>query len=151
MEKVNNEDVVSLIKDWSETFGLPILKEKGFPSQDRIDLSIKLIKEELQETQDAIALNDFQETEDGLGDLLWVTVRAMMEMGINPLEVIQKIYESNMSKADNTVEDAIFTYKHYMDKGISTYSKERNGKFITYRSEDNKVLKSARNFKRPEL
>lgn len=128
-----------------------MLKEEGFPSQERIDLSMKLIKEELQETLDAIELKDFKETKDGLGDLLWVTVRAMMEMGIDPVKIIETIYNSNMSKADTNIDDAIKTYHHYMEQGISTYSKEKNGVYITYRSADNKVLKSSTNFKQPEL
>jgi len=109
-----------------------------------------LIDEELEETKQAILSRDFQETEDGLGDLLWVTIRAMFEMGINPQKTIEAIYESNMSKADNTLDDAILTYKHYMEQGINTYSKEVRGKFITYRFSDNKVLKS-RNWKPPVL
>ena len=150
MEKDFTENTIELIHHWSDTFDLPILKEEGFPEQARIDISLKLIDEELQETKDAIIARDFKETKDGLGDLLWVTVRAMMEMGINPQEVIEKIYTSNMSKADTSQEDALITYQQYMDKGIRTYSKEKNGLFITYRMEDNKVLKSHK-FKQPEL
>jgi NTP pyrophosphatase (non-canonical NTP hydrolase) len=140
-----------MITHWSKTFDLPIRQQEGFPMSDRVKLSINLIDEELQETKDAIKLNDFKETKDGLGDLLWVTVRAMMEMGINPLETIQAIYESNMSKADISEEDAMLTYKHYMDQGIKTYCHERNGLFITYRSSDNKVQKSFKNFILPNL
>jgi hypothetical protein len=55
-----------------------------------------------------------------------------------------------MSKADNTLDDAILTYRHYLEQGINTYSKEVRSKFITYRSSDNKVLKSYK-FKAPEL
>jgi NTP pyrophosphatase (non-canonical NTP hydrolase) len=143
-------DVINLISHWSRVFGLPMKYEPGFPAQDRINLSLKLIREELKETEDAIAFKDFKETQDGLGDLLWVTVRAMMELGIDPRATIQKIYESNMSKADTNQEDAILTYKSYMEQGIPTYCKNVEGLFITYRSSDNKVLKSHK-FKSPEL
>jgi predicted HAD superfamily Cof-like phosphohydrolase len=125
-------------------------EEKGFPAQARVDLSLNLIDEELQETKAAILNKDFRETEDGLGDLLWVTIRAMFEMGIDPQKTIEAIYESNMSKADATLDDAILTYRHYMEQGINTYSKEVRGRFITYRFSDNKVLKSHK-FKAPEL
>ena len=123
---------------------------KGFPAQARVDLSLNLIDEELQETKAAILSKDFKETEDGLGDLLWVTIRAMFEMGIDPQKTIEAIYESNMSKADATLDDAILTYRHYIEQGINTYSKEVRGRFITYRFSDNKVLKSHK-FKAPEL
>jgi NTP pyrophosphatase (non-canonical NTP hydrolase) len=139
-----------MIAHWSEVFGLPIKSELAFPDNKRVDLALKLIREELKETEEAIAFKDLKSTQDGLGDLLWVTIRAMMEFGIDPQETIEKIYESNMSKADVSEEDAIITYKKYMEQGIQTYSKESNGLFITYRFGDNKVLKSHK-FKEPEL
>lgn len=142
--------IVEKIKNWSETFGAPIKKEEGFPEIARAKLSLALIEEEFKETFQACAESNFTEAKDGLGDLLWVTVRAMMEFGIDPEEVIQEIYESNMSKADTTEEDATITYKKYRDLGIQTYCRERNGLFITYRAEDHKVLKSHK-FKEPKL
>lgn len=151
MEKENiTNDVISMIRDWSEIFDLPIKDTKEFPDMERVGLSMALINEEFMETLEAIDNRDIIEVQDGLGDLLWVTVRAMMEFGIDPLETIQKIYVSNMSKADTTMDDAIMTYKHYMEQGIQTYSKEKQGLFITYRTSDNKVLKSHK-FKSPEL
>ena len=148
MERKKN--VLEMVADWSKTFGLPIKEEEGFPSHERVSLSMKLIREELKETEEAIAFNSFKDVKDGLGDLLWVTVRAMMEFGIDPDETISSIYKSNMSKADLTQEDAILTYKKYMEQGIQTYCRERNGLYITYRFGDNKVLKSYK-FKEPEL
>jgi NTP pyrophosphatase (non-canonical NTP hydrolase) len=145
MEKENiTNDVISMIKDWSEVFDLPIKDTKEFPGMERVGLSMDLINEEFMETLEAIDNRDITEVQDGLGDLLWVTVRAMMEFGIDPLETIQKIYVSNMSKADTNMNDAIRTYKHYMEQGIQTYSKDKKGLFITYRTSDNKVLKSAK-------
>lgn len=131
-----------MIKHWSETFDLPIAETEGFPTTDRMRLSLDLIDEEFLETAEAVGNRNFQEVKDGLGDLLWVTVRAMMEFGIDPHDTISRIYESNMSKADVTEEDATATYKHYLEQGIETYSRQKDGLFITYRFADNKVLKS---------
>jgi hypothetical protein len=47
-----------------------------------------------------------------------------------------------MSKADISENDATTTYKHYLSQGIQTYSRQKDGVFITYRLADNKVLKS---------
>ena len=102
----------------------------------------KYFDEEFMETAEAVGKKDIKGVKDGLGDLLWVTVRAMMEFGIDPYDTINKIYESNMSKADISEEDATTTYKHYLDKGVQTYSRKKDGVFITYRVSDNKVLKS---------
>jgi phosphoribosyl-ATP pyrophosphohydrolase len=138
-----------MIKHWSETFDLPILPKEGFPSTSRMKLALDLIDEEFMETAEAVGNRNLKEVKDGLGDLLWVTVRAMMEFGIDPHDTISRIYESNMSKADVTDEDATATYKHYLAQDIRTYSRKKDGLFITYRLSDNKVLKSHK-FKEPD-
>lgn len=143
-------NIIDLIKDWSNTFGLPIKKGKGFPSRDRMELAIKLIDEEFLEFLAGVDRRDLKEVEDGLGDLLWVTVRAMMEFGIDPHETINNIYKSNMSKADFSEKDAATTRAKYKEQGIDTYMKIVGPAFITYRVGDNKVLKSHK-FKEPEL
>lgn len=144
------QSMIEKISHWSKVFGLPVRTTPEFPSLDRIALSMKLIREELRETEEAIAFKDFKETKDGLADLLWVTVRAMYEFGIDPEEAIDAIYKSNMSKADITQEDALITHKKYQEQGIQTYCKEVGGMFITYRFSDHKVLKSYK-FKEPDL
>ena len=150
MKKNSEKGIVEMIKHWSETFGLPVLTEEQFPEVSRAKLALDLIDEEFLETAEAVGYKDFKATKDGLGDLLWVTIRAMMEFGIDPHEVISKIYESNMSKADVSEEDATITYKKYLDQNIQTYSKKVGDYFITYRLSDNKVLKSHR-FQEPDL
>jgi len=147
MEK---NEIIKMIHHWSEVFNLPIKQELAMPDVERVHLAISLIEEELRETKQAIVEKDLREIQDGLGDLLWVVVRAMMEFGVDPEKTIKAIYDSNMSKADVSEEDATITYKKYMDQGIQTYCRERKGLFITYRVSDNKVLKS-HNFKTPEL
>jgi NTP pyrophosphatase (non-canonical NTP hydrolase) len=147
---VNREDVVSMVKHWSEVFHLPILDYPKFPERERINLSMELIREELAEVYEGINKMDIREVQDGLGDLLWVTIRAMMEFGIDPVKTIDAIYESNMSKADYTVEDAMKTKAKYNEQGIQTYMKIRYDAFITHRAGDNKVLKSI-NYKEPKL
>lgn len=142
--------IIKLIEHWSKTFKLPVLEEEKFPEKERLNLALKLIREELAETEEAIENNNFLETKDGLGDLLWVVVRAMMELGIDPDKTIEAIYVSNMSKADTSEEDATITYNYYKDKNIITYCKVTNGLFITYNVSDHKVLKSYK-FQKPNL
>lgn len=142
MKKKDSKDVVELIRHWSEVFDLPILPKEDFPKVERAKLALDLIDEEFLETAEAVGNKNMKGVKDGLGDLLWVTVRAMMEFGIDPYDTINKIYDSNMSKADISEEDATATYKHYLNQGIQTYSRQKDGVFITYRLSDNKVLKS---------
>lgn len=144
------ENLVDLVEDWSNTFGLPIKKGLGFPSRDRMELAIKLIDEEFLEFLSGVDRRELKEVQDGLGDLLWVTIRAMMEFGIDPIETINSIYKSNMSKADFSDADARTTRQKYKEQGIETYTKVVGPAFITYRVGDDKVLKSHK-FKEPEL
>lgn len=140
--KKENKDIIEMIEHWSKTFDLPILPMEGFPASTRAKLALDLIDEEFLETATAVGAHDIKGVKDGLGDLLWVTVRAMMEFGIDPHDTIKRIYDSNMSKADITEADATATYKHYKKQGINTYSRFKDGLFITYRVADDKVLKS---------
>lgn len=150
MREVNKQDVVDMVNHWSEVFHLPILDYPKFPQQERINLAMELIREELAEVHEGINNKDIREVQDGLGDLLWVTLRAMMEFGIDPVKTIEAIYDSNMSKADYNVEDAMKTKAKYNEQGIDTYMKIRYNAFITHRAGDNKVLKSI-NYKEPNL
>ena len=143
-------DVVKLVEDWSNTFGLPVKKGRGFPSRDRMELAIKLIDEEFLEFLSGVDRRFLQEVQDGLGDLLWVTIRAMMEFGIDPYETMSSIYKSNMSKADFSEKDARLTRDKYKKQGIDTYMKVVGPAFITYRVGDDKVLKSHK-FIEPKL
>ena len=142
--------IVEMIKDWSNVFGAPIKETEGFPEIDRMRLSMDLIDEEFMETVQAIDQKNFAEVKDGLGDLLWVTVRAMMEFGVDPESTIREIYKSNMSKADYTEEDALKTRDKYKELGIDTYMRIRKDIYITYNAETGKILKSY-NFKAPKL
>jgi predicted HAD superfamily Cof-like phosphohydrolase len=139
-----------MITDWSNVFGAPIKETEGFPEIDRMRLSMDLIDEEFMETVQAIDQKNFAEVKDGLGDLLWVTVRAMMEFGVDPESTIKEIYRSNMSKADYTEEDALKTRDKYKELGIDTYMRVRKDIYITYNAETGKILKSY-NFKAPKL
>ena len=139
-----------MIKDWSTVFGAPIKETEGFPEVDRMRLAMDLIDEEFMETVQAIDQKNFAEVKDGLGDLLWVVVRAMMEFGVDPETTIREIYRSNMSKADYTEEDALKTRDKYKEQGIDTYMRIRKDIYITYNAETGKILKS-HNFIAPKL
>lgn len=142
--------LVEMIQDWSKVFGAPIKETEGFPDVDRMRLAMDLIDEEFMETVQAIDQKNFTEVKDGLGDLLWVVVRAMMEFGVDPESTIREIYYSNMSKADYTEEDALKTRNKYKALGIDTYMRICKESYITYNAATGKILKSY-NFKSPKL
>ena len=150
MKEKEKKDVFEMIEDWSKTFSLPIRKMESFPEDHRCKLALDLIDEEFMELVQAVDHKDIKEAKDALGDLLWVTVRAMMELGIDPLSTIEAIYKSNMSKADINEEDAKITKEKYKELGIETFQKINNGLVITYNAETHKVLKSHK-FQFPNL
>lgn len=142
--------MIEKIKHWSEVFGLPVLTDPKFPDINRITLSYSLIKEELEELNIACIERDFTETQDALGDILWVTIRMMMELGIDAEKTIEAIYQSNMSKVDITEKDAILTCEKYKLLEIPTSYKKIGDYFITFRLSDTKIMKSHK-FKEPEF
>jgi NTP pyrophosphatase (non-canonical NTP hydrolase) len=150
MKKKEQKDVFEMIEDWSKTFSLPIREMESFPEDHRCKLALDLIDEEFMELVQAVDHKDIKEAKDALGDLLWVVVRAMMELGIDPVSTIEAIYISNMSKSDSNEADAKVTKEKYKELGIDTFQKVHNGRTITYNAETQKVLKSHK-FQFPNL
>jgi NTP pyrophosphatase (non-canonical NTP hydrolase) len=137
------KDITAMIDHWSRTFELPIAPKLSFPKNTRRDLCYRLIEEELDEFMKAQLKENLDEIQDALGDILWVTIRAMMEYGIDPLKTTRAIYKSNMSKADYTAEDAFVSMDRYIESGIPCrIKKSANGIYSILRNSDDKVLKS---------
>jgi predicted HAD superfamily Cof-like phosphohydrolase len=67
---------------------------------DQFNLYTGLIEEEYNELKEAIAANDPVEVLDALGDILVVTIGAMLSMGVECDKVWAEIIRSNMSKVD---------------------------------------------------
>ena len=83
-----------------KTFGQEI-KNKTELSTEKINLlRISLIKEELEELQQAIRENNILEVADALTDILYVTYGAGHAFGINLDKCFNEVQESNMSKLD---------------------------------------------------
>jgi predicted HAD superfamily Cof-like phosphohydrolase len=136
---------LEMVNEFHDTFKAPVLKEPQIPSKDRCDLRVKLIQEELDEMKEAIKNNDIIEISDSLGDLMVVLCGSILEFGMGEKfnDIFTEIHRSNMSKACNSIQESIETLSHYKKKdGTEGYYKEVNGKWIVYRSGDNKVLKS---------
>ncbi len=83
-----------------KTFGQEV-KEKPSFSTDKINkLRIDLIKEELDELQEAIKNKDLLEVADALTDILYVTYGAGHAFGIDLDKCFEEVQNSNMSKLD---------------------------------------------------
>ena len=81
-----------------KTFGQEVKDNPSF-STDKINkLRIDLIKEELEELQEAMKNNDLLEVADALTDILYVTYGAGHAFGINLDKCFEEVQNSNMSK-----------------------------------------------------
>ena len=86
------------VKKFMKTFGQEVKEKPEFPSERITSLRYDLIKEELEELQDAIDKKDIKEVADALTDILYVTYGAGHAFGIDLDKCFQEVQNSNMSK-----------------------------------------------------
>ncbi len=142
MEKINS---LNQVAEFHKTFNAPVLENPQIPSEQRCELRVSLLQEELNELSQAIKDNNLVEIADALCDLQYVLSGAVLEFGLGDkfVELFNEVQRSNMSKACKTQQEALATLSHYKQKdGTEGYYKEVNGMYIVYRNGDDKVLKS---------
>ena len=86
------------VKIFMKTYDQEIKEKPEFPEEKVIDLRISLIKEELDEFQEALKEKDLVEVADALTDLLYVTYGAGHAFGIDLDKCFAEVQRSNMSK-----------------------------------------------------
>ncbi len=142
MEKI---DALNQVAAFHRTFKHPIVDEPSIPDAKRCELRVSLISEELKELQEAIADNDLVEIADALCDIQYVLSGAVLEFGMGDkfVELFNEVQRSNMSKACETEEEAQKTVEYYQnERDTSCYYEQKDGKYLVFRKEDNKTLKS---------
>ena len=90
----NFEDV----KKFMETFGQMVRTKPQFPDEKTIELRYDLIKEELNELEQAMKTKNLKEIADALTDILYVTYGAGYAYGINLDKCFKEVQRANMSK-----------------------------------------------------
>jgi predicted HAD superfamily Cof-like phosphohydrolase len=83
-----------------KTFSQEVKSKPSFSSDKINKLRIDLIKEELDELQEAMKNNDLLEVADALTDILYVTYGAGHAFGIDLDKCFEEVQNSNMSKLD---------------------------------------------------
>ena len=83
-----------------KTFGQDVKNKPSFSTNKINKLRIDLIKEELNELQEAMKNNDLLEVADALTDILYVTYGAGHAFGIDLDKCFNEVQNSNMSKLD---------------------------------------------------
>ena len=86
------------VKTFMQTFGQEVKIKAEFPKEKIAKLRYDLIKEELNELQNAIKTKDLKEIADALTDILYVTYGAGHAYGIDLDKCFKEVQKSNMSK-----------------------------------------------------
>ena len=84
-----------------KTFGQDVKNKPSFSTNKINKLRIDLIKEELEELNEAMKNKDLLEVADALTDILYVTYGAGHAFGIDLDKCFNEVQNSNMSKLDS--------------------------------------------------
>ena len=86
------------VKTFMETFGQMVRTKPQFPDEKTMQLRYDLIKEELNELEQAMKSKDLKEIADALTDILYVTYGAGYAYGIDLDKCFKEVQRANMSK-----------------------------------------------------
>ena len=86
------------VKIFMETFGQMVRTNPQFPDEKTMQLRYDLIKEELDELEQAMKSKDLKEIADALTDILYVTYGAGFAYGIDLDKCFKEVQRANMSK-----------------------------------------------------
>ena len=86
------------VKTFMETFGQMVRTKPQFPDEKTMRLRYDLIKEELNELEQAMKSKNLEEIADALTDILYVTYGAGYAYGIDLDKCFKEVQRANMSK-----------------------------------------------------
>ena len=81
-----------------QTFDQEVKDKAEFPNEKIVKLRYELIREELEELNQAIKDKNIKEVADALTDILYVTYGAGHAFGVNLDKCFDEVQQSNMSK-----------------------------------------------------
>ena len=116
------------VKTFMTIYGQEVKESASFPDENIIKLRLKLIKEELEELEQALNDKNLLEVADALTDILYVTYGAGHSFGINLDACFEEVQRSNMSKLDEDGKPIFNEYGKVM-KGPN-FSKPNLKQFI---------------------
>ena len=120
----NFEDV----KIFMKTFGQMVKTKPQFPDEKTMQLRFELIREELNELEQAMKTKNLKEIADALTDILYVTYGAGYAYGINLDNCFKEVQRANMSKLGNDGKP-IYNEKGKVMKGPN-YSEPNLKQFV---------------------
>ena len=100
-QQFKGEELMSNFEDvkiFMKTFGQMVKTKPQFPDKKTMQLRFELIKEELNELEEAMKTKNLKEIADALTDILYVTYGAGYAYGINLDKCFKEVQRANMSK-----------------------------------------------------
>ena len=88
------------VKKFMKKFGQRVIATPQFPDEKTMNLRFDLIKEEINELEQAMKTKNLQEVADALTDILYVTYGAGCAYGIDLDKCFKEVQRANMSKLD---------------------------------------------------
>ena len=116
------------VKTFMKTFSQIIRTKPQFPDEKTMLLRYDLIKEELNELEQAMKSKDLKEIADALTDILYVTYGAGYAYGIDLDKCFKEVQRANMSKLGKDGKP-IFNEKGKVMKGPN-YSEPNLKQFV---------------------
>ncbi len=116
------------VKTFMETFGQIVRTKPQFPDEKTMQLRYDLIKEELNELEQAMKTRNLKEIADALTDILYVTYGAGFAYGIDLDKCFKEVQRANMSKL-GTDGKPIYNEKGKVMKGPN-YSEPNLKQFV---------------------
>jgi NTP pyrophosphatase (non-canonical NTP hydrolase) len=112
-----------------------------------VEFCLKLIREEVKELEDSVVNNDFVETVDALGDILYVVYGMGARLGVNMDLAFELIHDNNMSKLCKTEQEAINSVNKYKENlelyDSPNYRRAPDGiHWVVFNESTKKILKS---------
>ena len=97
---MTQKTTIEQVQEFHETYGLPVENEQTTGNEQKKDLRINLLQEELDELKEALQNDDMIETLDALIDLQYVLDGAFLSFGMQDvkMEAFNEVHRSNMSK-----------------------------------------------------
>ena len=86
------------VKTFMETFGQIVKTKPQIPDEKTMQLRYDLIKEELDELEQAMKDKNLKEIADALTDILYVTYGAGFAYGVDLDKCFKEVQRANMSK-----------------------------------------------------
>ena len=94
---------IRLLTEFNKAFSVPVNRKPTLISNEEFKLKINLIKEELNEYENACSEEDITEVCDAIVDLAYVMYGMVVQHGLSDVfdDMFEEVHKSNMSKLEN--------------------------------------------------